>query len=146
MHATLMPYLCVRDAFRALEFYRDAFGAEEIMRLVDPSDGRIGHAEIRIGDATLSLADEYPAYGAVSPQHLGGTPVSLSLVVADADAAMARAEAAGAIVERPVADQFYGDRAGWLRDPFGHRWQLRTPKEDVSPAEMQQRWDAMAKK
>jgi PhnB protein len=138
------PYLCVRGGAAAIEFYTAAFGATELMRLAEP-DGRIGHAEIRIGDATIMLSDEYPEMDVVSPQSLGGTPVLIHLYVEDVDALFARAVAAGAIVKRAPADQFYGDRSGTLVDPFGHRWMLATHKEDISSGEMQKRYEALCK-
>jgi len=138
------PYLCCKDAARAIEFYKQAFGATEAMRLSEPG-GRIGHAEIRIGDAPIMLSDEYPEMDVRSPQSLGGSPVLIHLYVDDVDALASRAVAAGAKLLRPVADQFYGDRSGTLTDPFGHRWMIATRKEDVSAAEMQKRYDALMK-
>ena len=138
------PYLCCKDAARAIEFYKKAFGATEAMRLSEPG-GRIGHAEIRIGDAPIMLSDEYPEMDVRSPQSLGGSPVLIHLYVDDVDALASRAVAAGAKLLRPVADQFYGDRSGTLTDPFGHRWMIATRKEDVSAAEMQKRYDALMK-
>jgi PhnB protein len=132
------PYLCVKDAARALEFYQRAFGARETMRMPQP-DGRIGHAEIRIGDAAIMLADEFPEMDFRSPQTLGGTPVNLLIYVRDVDAFVKQAEAAGATVKRPAADQFYGDRMAVLVDPFGHSWSFATHIEDVPPEEMQRR-------
>jgi PhnB protein len=137
--SALTPYLCCRDAARAIDFYRQALGAVETMRMAEP-DGRIGHAELRIGDDPIFLSDEYPDYGVQSPTSYGGTPVTLHLNVADADAVVARAAAAGATVERPVQDQFYGDRSGTLRDPFGHRWMISTRQETLSDAELQRRY------
>ena len=138
------PYLCCKDAARAIEFYKKAFGATEAMRLSEPG-GRIGHAEIRIGDAPIMLSDEYPEMDVRSPQSLGGSPVLIHLYVDDVDALASRAVAAGAKLLRPVADQFYGDRSGTLTDPFGHRWMIATRKEDVSAAGMQKRYDALMK-
>ena len=138
------PYLCCKDAARAIEFYKKAFGATEAMRLSEPG-GRIGHAEIRIGDAPIMLSDEYPEMDVRSPQSLGGSPVLIHLYVDDVDALASRAVAAGAKLLRPVADQFYGDRSGTLTDPFGHRWMIATRKEDVSAAEMRKRYDALMK-
>lgn len=135
---TATPYLIISGAAQALEFYKKAFGATEIMRMPGP-DGKIGHAEIRIGDSPIMLADESPAMGARSPQSLGGSPVTLHLYVEDVDATFAQAVAAGATVQRPVADQFYGDRAGGIVDPFGHSWYIATHKEDVSPEELKKR-------
>ena len=141
---TVTPYLIVKDAASAIEFYKKAFGATEAMRLSEPG-GRIGHAEIRIGDAPIMLSDEYPEMDVRSPQSLGGSPVLIHLYVDDVDALASRAVAAGAKLLRPVADQFYGDRSGTLTDPFGHRWMIATRKEDVSAAEMQKRYDALMK-
>lgn len=138
---SITPYLMVRDGARAIAFYREAFGAEEVMRFNDP-DGRIAHAEIRIGDSHVMLADENETFA--GPQTLGGAGVSLVLYVADVDATFARAVAAGGTVRRPVADQFYGDRMGTLADPFGHVWSIGTHREDVSLEEMQRRMAAMS--
>lgn len=132
------PYLCVKDGASALEFYAKAFGAKETMRMAQP-DGRIGHAEIRIGGAPIMLADEFSEMEFRSPQTLGGTPVNILVYVADVDAFVQQAEAAGATIKRPVADQFYGDRVGVLVDPFGHSWTFATHIEDVSPQEMEKR-------
>jgi len=132
------PYLCVNDGARALEFYQKAFGAKEVMRLAMP-DGKIGHAEIRIGDAPIMLADEYPEMQFRSPRSIGGTPVNIVVYVNDVDALVKQAEATGAKVMRPPADQFYGDRMATLEDPFGHSWSFATHIEDVSPEEMQKR-------
>jgi PhnB protein len=119
-----------------------AFGAVETMRLMQP-DGRVGHAELRIGPAGIMLADEFPEYGFTGPLARGGTSVSLHLVVPDVDATVAAAVAAGATLEREVADQFYGSRSGAIIDPFGHRWIVQTPIEDVSVEEMQRRLDEL---
>jgi PhnB protein len=135
---TATPYLIVNAAANAIEFYKKAFGAKEIMRMTQP-DGKIGHAEIKIGDSPVMLADEFPQIGARSPQSLGGSPVSILLYVEDVDAMFTQAVAAGATVQRPVADQFYGDRAGGVTDPFGHVWYIATHKEDVSSEEMKKR-------
>ena len=140
---TLTPYIIVAEAARALEFYKNAFGAIEVMRLPGTA-GRIGHAEIRIGDSRVMLADEFPEMGFMSPQSLGGSPVMLHLYVEDVDATVKTAEAAGGKVTRPVADQFYGDRGGQLDDPFGHKWYVSTHIEDLSAAEMQERMKATA--
>ena len=136
------PYLCVRDAARAIDFYKQALGAIEVVRLAGPS-GKIGHADLLIGRAHVMLSDEFPEMGVRSPQTLGGSPVSLELYTEDADALFARAVAAGAKVLRPVADQFYGDRGGKLEDPFGHVWWIATHKTDVSPEEMERRASAL---
>jgi PhnB protein len=135
---TATPYLIVTGAAKAIEFYKSAFGADEIMRMPQP-DGRIGHAEIKIGDSTIMLADEFPEMGARSPQSLGGSPVSILLYVENVDTVFARAVAAGAKVQRPLADQFYGDRTGGVTDPFGHVWYIATHTEDVSEEEMKKR-------
>ncbi len=139
-----VPYLSVRNAAAAIEFYKNAFGAEEIIRLEEP-DGRIGHAEIRIGDAAIMLADEYPEYGIVGPQTLGGSGFSIHLTVDDAQAFAERAAAAGAKILRPVKDEFYGERSGKIQDPFGHTWFLSQHIEDVSAEEMQKRYDEIVK-
>jgi PhnB protein len=139
-----IPYLCCRDAARAIEFYKTAFGATEVMRPADPS-GKIGHAEIKIGDALLMLADEHPDFGVRSPQAFGGSPVSIFMYVTDVDAFVTRAVAAGAKLLRPVEDQFYGDRSGNLEDPFGHKWHISTHKEDLSPEETRTRYEALMK-
>jgi PhnB protein len=135
---TATPYLIVNGAAQAREFYKKAFGATEMMRFPCPG-GKIMHAEIKIGDSPIMLADEAPEMGARSPKTLGGTPVSLLLYVEDVDAWASKAVAAGAKVQRPVQDQFYGDRTGTFEDPFGHVWSIATHKEDVSPEEMQKR-------
>jgi PhnB protein len=137
-YQTATPYLIARGAADALKFYELAFGAEELFRMPQ-ADGRIGHAEIRIGDSHLMLADEFPEMNIRGPQSLGGTSVMLLLYVEDVDSAAARAVAAGAKVVRPVQDQFYGDRSGTFEDPFGHVWTLATHKEDVPPEEMRKR-------
>ncbi|HSD19408.1 MAG TPA: VOC family protein [Anaeromyxobacter sp.] len=135
---SVTPYLIVKDAPRALEFYKAAFGATELMRMTQP-DGRVGHAEVRIGDSPVMLADEFPEIGAKSPQTIGGTAVSLMIYVPDVDAVVGQAVAAGAKLTRPVADQFYGDRIGGVTDPFGHAWFIATHKEDVPPEELARR-------
>jgi PhnB protein len=132
------PYLIINDAARAIDFYKKVFGATEVMRMVDPS-GKVGHAEIQIGDSKIMLADEHPEMGHRSPQSLGGSPVGLHLYLKDVDGTVEKAVAAGAKLERPVKDQFYGDRSGQIRDPFGHVWNVSTHKEDVSPEEMEKR-------
>lgn len=135
---TVTPYLVINGASRALEFYKKAFGATERLRMADPS-GKIGHAEIQIGDSAIMLADEYPEMGYKGPQSPGATPVSIHLYVNDVDALTAQAVAAGATVKRPVKDEFYGDRSGTLIDPFGHVWTISTHKEDLSPEEIGRR-------
>jgi PhnB protein len=132
------PYLSVSQAERAIDFYKQAFGAREVMRVPMPG-GKIGHAEIRIGDAPIMLADEVPEMNCRSPRSLGGTPVNILVYVPNVDALVRQAEAAGAKVMRPPADQFYGDRMAVLEDPFGHSWSFATHIEDVAPEEMQKR-------
>ena len=132
------PYLCVHDGKGALDFYQRAFGAKETMRMTQP-DGRIGHAEFRIGDAVIMLADEFSEMEFRSPKTLGGSPVNLLVYVPDVDAFVKQAEAAGATVQRPPADQFYGDRMATLTDPYGHGWSFATHVEDVSAEEMERR-------
>ena len=141
---SVTPYLLVKDAARALAYYREAFGAEELMRFEGPP-GRIAHAEMKIGDSHVMLADENPGEGYVGPQTLGGACVSLMLYVPDVDATFARAVKAGANVRRDVADQFYGDRVGTLTDPFGHVWSIGTHREDVSVEEAKRRMEALMK-
>lgn len=138
----LTPHLILRDAARAIDWYVSVLGAVEDFRLTEPS-GKVGHAELRLGGGRLMLADEYPDYQALGPEAVGGTPVRLHLYVSDVDAVVARAVEAGATLLRPVQDEFYGDRAGMLRDPFGHLWQLASRREEVSPEQMQQRWSEM---
>ena len=139
----LTPYLIVKGAGEAIRFYTEAFGATELFRLAGP-DGRIGHAEVRIVDSVLMLADEAPDFGAMSPPSVGGSPVNLHLYVDDVDQCVERAVAAGATVLRSVKDEFYGDRTGMILDPFGHRWHLATHKRDVSAEEMQDRWNTVS--
>jgi len=138
--SSLIPYLCYRDAAAAIDFYKRAFGATELMRLAEPS-GKIGHAELQIGEVILMMSDEYPDYDAVSAETLGGSPIKLHLYVPDVDQFAQRAVAAGAIVSRPIEDQSYGDRAGQLKDPFGYTWMVATHKQDVSVADMQKGFD-----
>jgi PhnB protein len=142
---TATPYLIVKGAAEALEFYKKAFGAEELMRCPMP-DGRLGHAEIQIGNSRIMLADEFPEMGAKGPLELGGCPIGICLYVLDSDGAFNRAVSAGAKSLRPVQDQFYGDRSGTLTDPFGHQWTISTHKEDVSPEEMERRMKNMGAK
>jgi uncharacterized glyoxalase superfamily protein PhnB len=138
----LFPYLHVHGAARAIEFYTRAFGARETLRLTEPS-GRIGHAELDFGGMTLMLADEFPEHGIRGPQAIGGTSITIHLHVDDADAAIRRAVEAGATIEQEPRDQFYGERSGCLRDPFGHRWNVGHHIEEVSPDEMQRRYTAL---
>jgi PhnB protein len=140
-HLTVTPYLIIADAAAAIDFYGTAFGARERMRLTRP-DGKIGHAELEIGDALIMLADEHPEHGARAPAAFGGSPVSLHLYVADVDATVTKALAAGASLTRPVQDMFYGDRGGTVTDPFGHIWHIATHIEDVAPEEIDRRAQA----
>ena len=137
-YQTVTPYLCVKGAARAIEFYKKAFGAKEVMRMPGPH-GTLGHAEIQINDCRIMLADEFPEMNFRSPQSLGGTPVNILIYVGDVDAFTKRAESAGAKVLRQPADQFYGDRMATLEDPYGHSWSFATHIEDVSPEEMRKR-------
>jgi PhnB protein len=132
------PYLHVDGAAAAIDFYRDVFGATERMRMPAPGD-KIGHAELEIGDSVVMLSDEYPDMGILGPKALGGTPVTINVYVEDVDAAFERAINAGAKSQRPVENQFYGDRSGQFEDPFGHRWSVATHVEDVPPEEMSKR-------
>lgn len=143
-HHTVTPYLILQGAVQAIEFYQRAFGAVEIMRHPGP-EGKIGHAEIRIGDSIVMLAEEHLGMGFRGPKALGGTPVSLHLYVEDVDALAGQAVAAGAKVLRPVQDQFYGDRMGSFEDPFGHVWHLATRKEEVSLEELRKRMEELCK-
>jgi len=140
---TVTAYLIVDDAARAIDFYRDAFGAQELYRL--PMGDKVGHAEIRIGDTNLMLSDEWPDMQALGPNRRGGATTSFVIYGPDCDAAYARAVQAGAKGDRPPADQFWGDRMGTVVDPFGHKWTLGTHIEDVSPEEMQKRMEAWSK-
>ena len=135
---SVTPYLAVDGAARAIVFYQQAFGATEVMRMPAPG-GKVGHAEIRIGDSRIMLADEYPDMGFRSPRAYGGSPVGLHLYVEDVDAVARQAVAAGAREVRPVKDQFYGDRTGSFEDPFGHVWHIATRKEELSPDELKRR-------
>lgn len=138
----LAPYLVVKDAAKAIQFYADVFHAVESFRLAEPS-GKIGHAQLAIGDSKLMIADEYPDWGALSPASIGGSPVSLHLYVDDVDAVVKRAVELNATILRQAKDEFFGDRVATIVDPFGHRWQIATRKEYVDPVEMQKRWSAM---
>lgn len=141
-YPSFSPYITVHNAEEAIAFYHAAFGATERFRLADASSGKIGHAELDLQGSILMLSDENPAWNK-SPQTLGGTPVKFCLMVENADAAIAKAVAAGATPLMPASDQFYGFRSGSVRDPFGHEWMLQHEIEKVSPEEMQKRWDAM---
>ncbi len=143
-HNHVSPYLIVNGAARALDFYKQAFGAKELMRHTAP-DGKVGHAEVRIGDTVVMLADEHPDHDAHAPRKFGGSPVSLHMYVEDVDKVWSQAMAAGATVKRPLENQFYGDRNGALEDPFGHTWNLSSHIEDVSMEELDRRVAAMMK-
>ena len=140
----LFPYICVKDAEKAVEFYKEAFGVKEKFRLTEPG-GRIGHVELEFGSATLMLADEFPEYGFEGPKASDVTSYSLHIHVDNADEMIQRAVNAGAKIVRPPQDQFYGERSGSIRDPFGHQWNIGHHIEDVSPEEMQRRYDEMMK-
>lgn len=137
-YRTVTPYLVVHDGAAAIDFCRRAFGAKEVMRMNAPN-GKIGHAELKIGDSMIMLSDEMPGSGARSPQSLGGTPVGIFLYLEDVDAVFKQAAAAGAKTDQAPTDMFWGDRYGKLTDPFGHLWSLATHKEDVAPEEMERR-------
>ena len=142
---TITPFMTVRDAARAIEFYKQAFGAKEKGVMKGP-EGKIMHAELVIGDSIIMLADEFPEFGALSPQSTGGSGTGLHIYIEDVDSAFDRAVKAGATVEMPVADMFWGDRYGKLRDPFGHKWSIGTHKADLSVEEMKKGMDeTMAK-
>lgn len=141
-YSTITPYLIFADAAKAIEFYQQAFGAVELFRMPTP-DGKVAHAEIKIGNAPLMLAGEYPDMGYHGIQHYGGSPVSIMLYVEDCDALFHQAVSAGATVKQELKDQFYGDRSGSVTDPFGYSWHISTHKEDVAPEEMQRRMAAM---
>jgi PhnB protein len=138
------PYLAVRSTARAIDFYTKVFGAVEQFRLTDPT-GKIGHAEILIGESRIMLADEAPDWGHLSPETVGGCPVKFHLAVDNVDEMVQRAVDAGAILLRPVADEFYGERMGMVTDPFGFSWHISTTKNEVSPEEMQRRWNEVFK-
>jgi uncharacterized glyoxalase superfamily protein PhnB len=140
----LFAYIRIKDAGKAIDFYQRAFGAAEKFRLTEPG-GRIGHAELDFGGTTLMLSDEFPEYGIHGPQTIGGTTLTIHLHVDDADALIRRAVAAGATIVRPATDQFYGERSGTVRDPFGHEWNIGHEIEKLAPEEMQRRYDAMLK-
>jgi PhnB protein len=142
---TATPYLVIKDAAKAIDFYKEAFGASESMRLASP-DNKIMHAEIKIGDSPIMLCDECPDWNALSPQTIGGTAVSIMLYITDVDSVVNRAVAAGARLLMPVADQFWGDRMGTVADPFGHKWSIATHIEDVSPEEIEKRAKALFEK
>ncbi len=142
MPQSLSPYLSVANARAAIDFYVAAFGAEELFALIDPADGRIGHGEVQFGTTVIMISDEYPDFGALGPETIGGSPVKMHIYVEDADAIFARALELGATEMRPVKDQFHGGRSGMLADPFGYAWVIARKAGEVTPAEMQVRWDA----
>jgi PhnB protein len=135
---SVTPYLVIKGAAKAIDYYKNVFGATEVMRMDGP-DGKIGHAELQIGDSRIMLADENQAMGNRSAESIGGSPVSLYVYLPDCDAVIKKAESKGGKVLKPAADQFYGDRSGFFQDPFGHLWGVATHKEDVSEAEMAER-------
>ena len=139
--SSLTPYFIVKNAPEAIDFYRRAFDAEELFRMTDPHDGRIGHAELKIGESTVMIADEYPDFGALSPDTIGGSPVTFHLATRSVDADLAQAVGAGAVILRAAAKQGYGERVAMIVDPFGHRWMLSQKIENVEPEEMQRRWN-----
>ena len=137
---SVTPYLVIKGAAAAIDYYKEAFGATELFRM--EHEGKVGHAEIKIGDSPIMLADEHPEMGHVGPKTLGGTPVGIMIYVDDVDTVYNRAIAKGGVEFKPLQDQFYGDRSGTLTDPFGHLWTVATHKEDVSPEEMDRRMAA----
>jgi PhnB protein len=142
---SVTPYLSIRDAARALDYYKKAFDAKEMVRMQGP-DGKLGHAEIKVGDSYIMMADEFPSMGFLGPQARGGTTVQLMIYVRDCDDTVNKAVAAGGTLKRPVQNQFYGDRSGTIEDPFGHVWTIATHVEDVPPAEMRRRSEEAMKK
>lgn len=138
---SVTPYLSLKGAAEGIEYYKKAFGATELFRM--EHEGKIGHAEIKIGDSPIMLADEFPEMGFVSPATLGGSPVGIMIYVDDVDTIFKQAIDAGGVEKKPVQDQFYGDRSGTLTDPFGHVWTVATHKEDVAPEEIDKRLAAM---
>ena len=141
---SVTPYLIVKGAAQAIDYYKKVFGATELMRM-DAPDGKVGHAELRIGDSVIMLADENVAMGNRSAESIGASPVSLYVYLPDVDKTFEKAVSGGAKILKPVEDQFYGDRSGFLRDPFGHLWGLATHKEDVSAQEIEKRMKQMMK-
>jgi len=135
---TITPYLVIKGAAKAIDYYKKVFGATVVVRMDGP-DGRVGHAELQIGDSRIMLADENPQMGYRSAESIGASPVSLYVYLPDCDKVVATAAADGAKILKPVADQFYGDRSGFIQDPFGHLWGVATHKEDLSPKEMDER-------
>jgi PhnB protein len=141
---TVTPYLTIRGAGEAIDWYKKAFGAEEVVRMPGP-DGKLMHAEIKIGNSMVMLGEENLEWGAKSPQALGGSPISIHLYVPDVDASFKRAVEAGGTAQQPPTDMFWGDRFGKLADPYGHQWSLATHKEEVAPDEMNRRMEAAFK-
>ncbi len=139
---SVTPYIITHDASAAIEFYQEAFGATELMRLPGPG-GKVMHAEIKIGDSPVMLADEFPEMGILSAKTIGNSPMHLMIYTEDCDAMFAKAIANGAVEKKPMADQFYGDRSGTLQDPFGHQWTIATHTHDLSPEEVDQRFQEM---
>jgi len=139
---TVTPYLIIKGAAKAIDYYKNVFGATVVVRMDGPN-GQVGHAELQIGDSRIMLADENPSMGARSAESIGASPVSLYLYLPDCDKVVEKAAAEGAKILKPVADQFYGDRSGFIQDPFGHLWGIATHKEDVSPQEMKERMKKM---
>jgi len=137
-YSTITPYLVIKGAAKAIDYYKKVFGATVVVRMDGP-DGRVGHAELQIGDSRIMLADENPQMGYRSAESIGASPVSLYVYLPDCDKVVTKAAAEGAKILKPVADQFYGDRSGFIQDPFGHLWGIATHKEDVSPKEMSER-------
>jgi len=135
---SVTPYLIIKGAAQAIDYYKKVFGATQVVRMDGP-DGRVGHAELQIGDSRIMLADEYPEMGHKSAATIGDSPVSLYLYMPDVDSVVKKAVAEGAKILKPVQDQFYGDRSGFIQDPFGHQWGVATHVEDVSPEEMKER-------
>ena len=135
---SVTPYLVIKGAAKAIEYYKSVFDAKEVFRMDGP-DGKVGHAELQIGNSRIMLADENTAMGNRSAETIGGSPVSLYIYMPDCDAVVEKATAKGAKILKPVQDQFYGDRSGFFQDPFGHLWGVATHKEDVSPQEMKER-------
>ena len=135
-HHTITPYLVVRNGTQAIEFYKKAFGAEERFCMNTPDGKSIGHAELKIGDSLFMLADEFPQMNSLSPESIGGSPISMYVYVEDVDAVFNQAVSAGATVLNPVMDMFYGDRWGYIKDPFGHLWSIATHKKDLTPDEL----------
>lgn len=137
------PYLCIKNASQAIEFYKDVFGAKELYRMPTP-DGRVGHAEIKIGNSIIMIGDEFLEQGAKSPASLGGTPVNCMVYTEDCELVLKKAEAKGSVISMPATDMFWGDRFGKFTDPFGHEWSVATHLEDLTPEEISQRqkeWD-----